>query len=57
MVGTCKHLGIDPFAYLEEALPGLFGLGDRPQAEQLPGWLPDRWLLRRKREGPAQAAG
>jgi hypothetical protein len=24
MVGTCKHLGIDPFAYLREALPGLF---------------------------------
>src|SRR5262249_36314730 len=23
VVGTCKHLGIDPFAYLREALPGL----------------------------------
>jgi hypothetical protein len=27
VVGTCKHLGIDPFAYLREALPGLFALG------------------------------
>jgi hypothetical protein len=24
VVGTWKHLGIDPFAYLREALPGLF---------------------------------
>ena len=24
MVGTCKHLRIDPFAYLRDALPGLF---------------------------------
>src|SRR5262249_45032080 len=30
MVGTCKHLGIDPFAYLREALPALFMLGDKP---------------------------
>ena len=45
VVGTCKHLGIDPFAYLREALPGLFALGDVPAAEQLMDWLPDRWLL------------
>ena len=37
MVGTCKHLGIDPFAYLREALPGLFALGEKPTAEQLLG--------------------
>jgi transposase len=28
VVGTCKHLGIDPFAYLREALPRLFALGE-----------------------------
>jgi transposase len=55
-VGTCKHLGIDPFAYLREALPGLFALGDRPTAEQLAEWLPDRWLLNRTRE-PTAATG
>jgi transposase len=55
-VGTCKHLGIDPFAYLREALPGLFALGEQPTAEQLLDWLPDRWLLRRGRESPGGAA-
>jgi transposase len=56
VVGTCKHLGIDPFAYLREALPGLFALGEKPAAEQLLGWLPDRWLLRRGRDSPAREA-
>jgi len=56
LVGTCKHLGIDPFAYLKEALPGLFALGDEPTAEPLSEWLPDRWLLRRSRESPAGQA-
>jgi transposase len=57
VVLTCKHLGIDPFAYLREALPGLFALGEKPPAGQLQGWLPDRWLLRRARESPpGQAA-
>ena len=55
-VGTCKHLGIDPFAYLREALPGLFALGDAPTAEQLAEWLPDRWLLARRRAAPAAAS-
>jgi len=45
-------LGIDPFVYLCEALPGLFALGEEPRAEQLLDWLPDRWLLRRGRESP-----
>ena len=49
IVGTCKHLGIDPFAYLRDALPGLFALGEKPTAEQLLDWLPDRWLLNRTR--------
>jgi transposase len=56
VVGTCKHLGIDPFAYLREALPGLFALGENPTAEQLLDWLPDRWLLRRGRDPPAREA-
>ncbi|QJW99922.1 Mobile element protein [Frigoriglobus tundricola] len=47
--GTCKHLGIDPFAYLRAALPGLFALGEKPAAERLLDWLPGRWLLSRTR--------
>jgi hypothetical protein len=42
VVGTCKHLGIDPFIYLREALPGLFALGEKPPTEQLLDWLPER---------------
>ncbi len=49
VVGTCKHLGIDPFAYLRETLPGLFALGEKPTTERLLDWLPDRWLLNRTR--------
>jgi hypothetical protein len=56
VVGTCKHLGIDPFAYLRDALPGLFALGGKPTAGELLGWLPDRWLLSRARDGPTRAA-
>ena len=55
LVGTCKHLGIDPFAYLREALPGLFALGEKPTTEQLLDWLPERWLLRRARGSPTAA--
>jgi transposase len=59
VVGTCKHLGLDPQAYLRDALPRLFTLGEMPTAEQLLDWLPDRWLLRRGRDAPvgALAAG
>jgi transposase len=56
VVGTCKHLGIDPFVYLREALPGLFTLGEQPTAAQLQDWLPDRWLLGRARDAPAEPA-
>jgi transposase len=56
VTATCRHLGIDPFAYLHDALPGLFALGEEPTAEQLAEWLPDRWLLRRPREAPAAAS-
>lgn len=54
VVGTCKHLGIDPFAYLREALPGLFALGETPAVEQRLDWLPDRWLLNRTRGQPVK---
>lgn len=54
VVGTCKHLGIDPFVCLREALPGLFALGEKPIPELLPDWLPDRWLLSRPRSPPTQ---
>jgi hypothetical protein len=56
VIGTCKQLGIDPFVYLRNALPGLFNLGEGPQAERLPDWLPDRWLLRRGRDAPGGQA-
>jgi transposase len=56
IMATCKHLNIDPFAYLREALPGLFALGEKPTAEQLTAWLPDRWLLNRTRQ-PTAATG
>jgi transposase len=57
MVQTCKHLGIDPLAYLKETLVGLFALGQNQAEEQLLAWLPDVWLLRRGRDAPpAQVA-
>lgn len=56
VVQTCKHLGIDPLAYLSEALPGLFALGEKAREEELTAWLPDVWLLRRTRDGPAEQA-
>ena len=46
VVATCKHLGIDPFAYLREILPALFALGDRAGEEALARWLPDAWQKR-----------
>src|SRR5262245_21347323 len=53
VVGTCKHLGIDPFAYLREALPALFGLGEDPGEEELAHWLPDAWRERQRQEAEA----
>jgi hypothetical protein len=46
VVGTCKYLGIDPFAYLREALPALSTLGESPSEEGLSSWLPDVWPKR-----------
>jgi transposase len=54
VVGTYNHVGIDTFAYLHEALPGLFAVDAEPTAEQLLGWLPDRWLLNRTRDHPVR---
>lgn len=49
VVGTCRHLGIDPFAYLRDVLPRLHDLGDPPVADHLTRLLPDRWLAARPR--------
>ena len=58
VVGTGKHLGVDPFAYPRDARPALFALGETPTAEPLLDWLPDRWLLRTRANitRPASAA-
>ncbi|HXO24303.1 MAG TPA: IS66 family transposase [Streptosporangiaceae bacterium] len=53
VVGTCKHLGIDPFDYLRDVLPALFGLGERPGEEVLAPWLPDAWQERKRAAAPA----
>src|SRR5262249_24937348 len=46
--GTCKHLGIDPFASLRQVLPALFGFEGSPGAEALAEGLPDIWQKRRQ---------
>jgi len=46
VAGTCKHLGIDPFAYLRDVLPALFGLGESPGDSALADLLPDVWQRR-----------
>src|SRR5262245_65985064 len=51
VVSTCKHLGIDPFAYLREALPALFELGDNPPEAAVAFWLPDLWQERPRDHG------
>jgi transposase len=43
VVGSCRHLGIDPFAYLRDVLPKLHELGATPTDEQLTELLPDAW--------------
>ncbi len=55
IAATCRQLGIDPFAYLRAALPGLFELGDELSDADLAAWLPDAWLARRS--APAALAG
>ena len=55
VVGTCRHLGLDPFAYLRDVLPKLHALGDRPTDDQLTPLLPDRWLAERAANTSAQS--
>jgi transposase len=58
VVGTCKHLGIDPFAYLHWVLPALFGLGEGPGDNTLSDLLPDVWQKRQLGgSGPAATEG
>jgi hypothetical protein len=54
VVGTCKHLGVDPWMYLRECLPGVFALGEKPSVERVCEWLPDRWLWTRSRDRPVR---
>ena len=48
LVGSCRHLGIDPFAYLREVLPKMHALGAKATDEQLTDLLPDAWARRRQ---------
>ena len=48
VVGTCKHLDLDPFAYLRELLPALYALGGDPPEEALTEWLTDVWQHRQQ---------
>lgn len=56
VVGTCRHLGVDPFAYLRDVLPTLHALGDDPTDEHLTPLLPDRWLAERATNTSASTA-
>jgi len=57
VVGTCKHLGIDPFAYLSNVLPALFGLGESAGDEALADLLPDVWKGRQPDSSTGQPPG
>lgn len=46
IVGTCKHLGIDPFAYLRDTMPAVFRLGENLAHTALADLLPDVWQRR-----------
>jgi hypothetical protein len=56
VVGTCRHLGVDPFAYLRDVLPKLHALGGHPTVEHLTPLLPDRWLADRPSASATTAA-
>lgn len=56
VVGSCRHLGIDPFAYLRDVLPKLHELGDNPKDDQLTELLPDAWVRSRQTAVAATAA-
>jgi transposase len=52
---SCKHLQIDPFAYLRDVLTHLPGLSN-PSIQELDLWLPDAWAARQRQriEGPIE---
>jgi len=52
IVGTCRHLGLDPFAYLRDVLPALHALRDTPTPEQLRDLLPNTWASKRRATDP-----
>jgi transposase len=56
ITGTCRHLGLDPFAYLRDVLPALHALGDAPTPEQLRDLLPDAWAAKRHATYPSAAS-
>jgi hypothetical protein len=56
LVGTCKHLEIDPLAYLLDLPPALFAPGDRSGEEGLAYWLPDAWHGRQEKVSATAAA-
>lgn len=56
VVGSCRHLGIDPFAYLRDVLPKLHELGSKPTEEQLAELLPDAWARHRQAAVAATAS-
>jgi hypothetical protein len=51
-VATGMHRGIDPFASLQEARPGLLALAEKPIREPLLDWRTDRWQLSQTRGQP-----
>jgi transposase/uncharacterized coiled-coil protein SlyX len=56
VVGSCRHLGIDPLAYLRDVLPKLHELGANPKDEQRTELLPDAWSRRRQATVTATAS-
>jgi transposase len=58
VVGTCKHLGIDPFAYLRDVLSALSRLSENSGEQVLADLLPDVWQIvpRRDCRNPSEAA-
>jgi hypothetical protein len=46
LVATCRHLGLDPVAYLRAVLPAIHAAGEKPSGEQLEALLPDVWAKR-----------